>query len=310
MLNENFAFEDLRAFAAVARLRSMSKAALALDTTQSTVSKRVQRLEQMLGLQLVDRQTRPIGLTVEGRTFQRLVGGFLESVDAMTQGARDRRQVTVASIPIFISHGLVPAVGAFRAAFPDWQVSIITAGNPSMANLLREGVADLWLTIGGTPGNRLRESSDIAMETFYESDRVLIVPKNHSLASRGISSLTDLAQFPLIARGPDTPTRQLLEDEFERAGVDYRIVLEVDDMDAVKRYVAYGLGVSVVLESMIEPEDLRTLSVISLARWLPPLQMSMATLRSRPLSEPARRFIEILKDTVRRRSAATAGATR
>ena len=91
-LNENFAFEDLRAFAAVARLRSMSKAALALDTTQSTVSKRVQRLEQMLGLQLVDRQTRPIGLTVEGRTFQRLVGGFLESVDAMTQGARDRRR--------------------------------------------------------------------------------------------------------------------------------------------------------------------------------------------------------------------------
>ena len=189
MLNENFAFEDLRAFAAVARLRSMSKAALALDTTQSTVSKRVQRLEQMLGLQLVDRQTRPIGLTVEGRTFQRLVGGFLESVDAMTQGARDRRQVTVASIPIFISHGLVPAVGAFRAAFPDWQVSIITAGNPSMANLLREGVADLWLTIGGTAGNRLRESSDIAMETFYESDRVLIVPKNHTLATRGITAL-------------------------------------------------------------------------------------------------------------------------
>lgn len=292
------AFEDLRAFAAVARLRSMSKAAAALETTQSTVSKRVQRLEQMLHLQLIDRQTRPIGLTVEGRSFQRYVNTFLEAIDSLTQNAREQRHVRVAVAPILISHGLVPIVGAFRAAHPDYQLSIITGGTPATEHQLRDGSVDLWLAVTGA-GGAAPQPGDVEFEPLFASDRVLIVPKGHPLATRRITSLAELADYPLITRGPDTPTRLLLEREFERTGVDYHVALEVDDMDAVKRYVAYGLGISVVLQNMIEPEDLMTLAVVPLAKFLPPLQMSLGTLRGRPLSEPARRFVALLRERLR-----------
>jgi len=281
----------------VARLRSMSKAAAVLDTTQSTISKRVQRLEQLLNLQLVDRQTRPIGLTVEGRTFQRLASGFLESVDSLTQNAREHRHVSLAVTPIFISHGLVPVVGAFRAAYPEWQLSVMTAATPATAHLLRDGSVDVWLTVTG-PGSRAQETGDVAYEPFFAAERMLIVPKGHPLSQRPLTSLAEIGQYPLITRGPDTPTRALLEEAFERAGVDYHIVLELDDMDAVKRYVAYGLGISIVMQNLIDPEDTRSLAIVPLAKFMPPLELSIATLRGRPLTEPARRFIEVLKATV------------
>ena len=62
-----------------------------------------------------------------------------------------------------------------------------------------------------------------------------------------------------------TLTRSMLESEFKRRGLSYEVLVELDGMDIIKRYVALGMGISVGPRLAIEPEDERTLGIINLA---------------------------------------------
>ena len=64
----------------------------------------------------------------------------------------------------------------------------------------------------------------------------------------------------------------------------YEVVVELDSMDMVKRYVALGMGISVGPRLAIEPEDLDELAIVSLANLLPVEQAGIVTLRGKTLS--------------------------
>ena len=76
-------------------------------------------------------------------------------------------------------------------------------------------------------------------------ERVLITPSDHALAQKPVESIEQIAQYPLIMMTEGTHTRDLLESEFKRRGISYEIVVDLDSMDMIKRYVALGLGISV-----------------------------------------------------------------
>ena len=69
-------------------------------------------------------------------------------------------------------------------------------------------------------------------------------------------------------------------------------------MDMIKRYVALGMGISVGPRLAIEPEDQEALGVISLANFLPVDQAGIVTLNGKNLSNPAREFISVMRDTL------------
>ena len=98
----------------------------------------------------------------------------------------------------------------------------------------------------------------------------------------------------MMRRG--THTRFLLESELERRGVSYDIIVELDNMDMIKRYVALGMGISVGPRLAIEPEDERELGILSLSHLLPTEQAGVVTLRGKIISTPAMRFIGVMKD--------------
>ena len=58
---------------------------------------------------------------------------------------------------------------------------------------------------------------------------------------------------PLIMMTEGTHTRDLLESEFKRRGISYQIVVDLDSMDMIKRYVALGMGISVGPRLAIDP---------------------------------------------------------
>ena len=60
-----------------------------------------------------------------------------------------------------------------------------------------------------------------------------------------MESIEQIAQYPLIMMSEGTHTRDLLESEFKRRGIGYEIVVDLDSMDMIKRYVALGMGISV-----------------------------------------------------------------
>ncbi|MFS8981284.1 LysR family transcriptional regulator, partial [Cupriavidus necator] len=84
----NFNLNDLQAFRAVAELNSFRKAAASLNVSQPAFSRRIDKLEEALGVRLLDRTTRRVSLTTVGREFDRKVKEILDELDQTLLGIR------------------------------------------------------------------------------------------------------------------------------------------------------------------------------------------------------------------------------
>ena len=159
--------------------------------------------------------------------------------------------------------------------------------------MVEEGETDL----GIVPAPERR--ADIDFEGLFMYERVLITPKQHPLLQEPLHSIDQIARWPLILRHPGTHTRTLLEEEFRRRGLSYEIIVELDSMDMIKRYVALGLGISVGPKLAIEEANREELGVIDLATLLPVDLAGMVTLSTKTVFKPMADFIEVMRDHLR-----------
>src|SRR3981189_3311873 len=119
----NFTFDQLRAFVAIARLGSFTRAAKTIHLSQPAVSTQIRHLEEVLGARLFDRSTRSVALSPVGKELAPLLERILRDIEAVALGAKARATlphgaVTVAALPS-ISSGLLPlAIARFRERFP------------------------------------------------------------------------------------------------------------------------------------------------------------------------------------------------
>jgi len=98
----------------------------------------------------------------------------------------------------------------------------------------------------------------------------------------------------MMARG--TYTREILEEQLQKKGLNYEVIMELESMDMIKRFVALGMGISVGPKLAIEEDDLNELGMISLANFLPVDQAGIITLPGKNLSTPAGQFITVMRD--------------
>ena len=292
---------ELRSFSAAARLRSISKAAAQLGLGQPTVTAHVKKLERELGMVLFERVRRPIRLTRSGAALAELVAPLVAGIDALavrTAEAEAEAPVTVAATHDIVTHALLRVVRVFLRLHPRAHLRIRSGLMREVLDLVSEGEVDLGLV----PSPVRSDTFDFVPLFAYE--RVVITARVHPLLDEPLTSLGQIARWPLIMRGRETHTRSLLEEEFQRRGLSYDIRVELDSMDMIKRYVALGMGVSVGPRLAIEPEDMDELGVLSLANLLPVEQGGIVTRRGKNLSTAAQTFIEETKDTL---SVATVG---
>ena len=158
--------------------------------------------------------------------------------------------------------------------------------------MVEDGTVDMGLVPGPERG------MEFDFQPLFGYERVLITPVDHPLLDTPLTTLDEIARWPLIMMGRGTYTRGMLEGEFRRRGLDYEIIVELDSMDMIKRYVALGMGVSVGPRLAIEPEDQEQLGVVGLAHLLPVEQAGIITLRGKTLSTPAKTFIQTLRDAL------------
>jgi DNA-binding transcriptional LysR family regulator len=286
---------ELRSFSAAAKLKSISKAAEQLDVGQPTVSTHIKKLESELGMMLFDRVRRPIQLTLAGARLAEVVGPLVEGIDGLAATAAIAEEigpVAVASLQDIIPHTLLRVVSAFMARHPHVHVRIRSGHMSEVLDLVSDGEVDMGIAPG--PGR----GPEFDFQGLFAYKRVLITPLGHPLLDEPLDSLDQIAKWPLILMGRFTYTRAMLEAEFRRHGLDYEIVVELDSMDMIKRYVALGMGVSVGPHLAIEPEDHEQLGVVSLDNLLPIEQAGVITLRGKTLSGPAEKFIAVMKDTL------------
>lgn len=286
---------ELRSFCSAARFRSISRAAEHLGMGQPTVTTHIKKLESELNTVLFDRVKRPIQLTLAGRRLQELAVPLVEGLDSLVQSAaeaEERGPVVLAATPDIIPHTLLSVVRVFTSRHPQIHLTIKSAPRTQVMRMIADGNADIGII------QHYDRDEAFRFEGMFVYERVLITPSDHPLAKKPVESIEQIAQYPLIMMSEGTHTRDLLESEFKRRGVSYEIVVDLDSMDMIKRYVALGMGISVGPRLAIDPEDQDNLGVVSLAHILPVEQGGIVTLKGKQVSKPAERFISVMRDTL------------
>ncbi len=245
----------LTALAAIARTRSVSKAADELGYGQSAVSQQLAVLERIVGHRLVDRGTgpRPVTLTAAGEILLGHTSWILDRLDTARKDLERLAAGQVGSIAIgtFQSAGarLLPQVlAAFREEWPEIRVSIhneMTEGE--LLDLVRAGALDAAFLAEASLGN---EFANVELMT----DRfVALVPPTHRLADRTNVSLLDFAGEDMIdgLLGDSCTTRGARA--LRAAGVETNTVFRTEDNPTRQRLVDAGLGCAVLPGLTVEP---------------------------------------------------------
>ena len=188
----------LRCFLAVAQAGSMREAALRLRLAQSAISRRIQQLEEELGVQLLERGARGVALTPageillhHGREATQLTDRLRADLDAL-RGVR-RGHVVLRIVESFAANGLSSSLSAFRAAYPAVTLDVNVVGSEAILASLRDRTCHLGIAF-----NPAVDPEVEVLASATEPMAVMVAP-HHPLAGATTLTLAELSGIPLVA---------------------------------------------------------------------------------------------------------------
>ncbi|WP_298829796.1 LysR family transcriptional regulator [uncultured Piscinibacter sp.] len=241
----NFDLNDLLAFRSVAELANFRKAAEAVHISQPAFSRRIDKLEQALGVRLLNRTTRRVELTAVGRDFERKVRQILDELDLTLMGIRGERttrmtEVTIACVPSAVNYFLSHVMRRNRAANPNVRVKVFDASANEVLSSVARGDADFGLNFMGAL------EGDIEFETLIEERFVAACRRDHPLARRRQVRWKELSEHDFIAVGKTSGNRLLLDQALAGVAVQPTGICETQHVTTTLGLVEAGLGVAVV----------------------------------------------------------------
>ncbi len=240
--------EDLRTFVTLATTRSFSQTARQLFVTQPGVTRRLQRLEQLLGATLVDRRRRPLALTGAGEVTlahsQQVLDG-LAALRGATQGHDQiHRELRVGVAHALSEFALVEPIERARRELPRIAFRLGTGWSRELVAMVRTGQLDaafvLWPT--SEPAPRGVEAAALASERL-----IAIAARAHPVP--GSLRALDGAEWILNPEG--CAARAMLLDILRKAQVTARIAVETYSYDTQLALVARDRGLGMVPERLL-----------------------------------------------------------
>ena len=244
--------QRLRAFVLVLDLGSVSAAAAALGYTQSAVSQQLAALEREVGAALVDRSQRPLRPTRAGIALRPHAERVLAALSAAADAAEDVRggvqRLRLAAFPSALSAFVPWAVRDLRRSQQEVLIQVTQLETREAIAALRAGTVDAAV-VHHMPGVAVPDTSGLERRRLLDDELFVVVPHGHRLARRREVSLADLDGEPVGLPRRDTPAgrfRSVMEQLYAQAGVEPRVVCEVDDLPAAQAFVSAGIAVGVM----------------------------------------------------------------
>lgn len=247
-------FHQLRVFDAVARHHSFSKAAVELSLSQPTVSVHLQKLEEELGVELVEQLGRAIHLTPAGEILfefsRRIFDLALEaerSLEQLKGEAKGWLHLGASTTPGIY---LLPKVLAqFKALRPGVELHFEVANSTAVANKVAANELDF-----GVVGHNIALNPSLIPTPLWDDKIVAILSPRNPLAAKDRLEPADFSLSNLVLREQGSGTRRVVEEAFAKHGVSLVPVMEFTGTEGVKQAVAADLGISLVSRASIDFE--------------------------------------------------------
>ena len=286
--------KHLRAFCSTARLGSVSAAADALFLSQPSISQQIRALEAELGQQLFERQGPRMHLTPAGKTLLELSRPLVDRLDALPDefarvfGRLDSGEVRIAAGESTILHLLPSLVQRFRQKYPGIYVHLDNVTGADGLGMIRSDQVDFAV------GSMIDVPDDIRYRPIYSFRPVLIASRDHPLGRRRNLTLADISPYGLILPPRRLTTHALIDRVFQKHKLPFRVTMEVGGWEVIKRYVARGMGISIVTSICLTDLDRDQLITRDVGEWFPKRTYGVVLRKGAYLTPQSRRFIELM----------------
>lgn len=287
---EDVDLKKLRAFQLVAKHGSLQKAAAKLGVTISAVSFSVRRLEENLGIKLLDRLPNKVVLTATGKVVAAEADALFENVDRafgkFRSGERAPSTLTLAICNGEMGSYLAPRICDFMEKNKEVQINVQIHSSKSALELLQAGEIDIC--IGRFPA--LPET--LAQEFVVESGLTLACTPNHPLLKKKRLVLEDIADHTLFTLARHSLTRENIDRTFSAAGVDVKSAVDAGNCRTAREFAIRGVGVAIIHSLCAELDPSKKLRYVDLSHFFDKLAF-YAVYRKRNVS-PA--ILELIDD--------------
>ncbi len=238
-------FRHLRYFLAVADALHFTKAAEGLPVSQPALSAQIKQLEQEVGVPLFDRVGRSVQLTRAGSIFREHARRALREMElaqvaiAEEEGLQ-RGALTVGVVQTVNAYLIPEIVGRFSALHPQVSLRLDELSGPDIEAGVRSGLLEVG--IGFVPAG----SERIESQPLFEEDFVLIASPRHRFAARRHLTLAVLVDEPLVLLPGIFCTRRLLNAGFEQAGIQPKVIVEMNSIEGILATVRTSLLATVL----------------------------------------------------------------
>jgi DNA-binding transcriptional LysR family regulator len=234
---------QLKAFLAIAETKTFTAGAKSTGVTQAAISMQIRQLEEEVGLPLFVRTPRRILVTEAGEHLLERARTILREHDAALAelaelGGTEHGRLRIGSSSSTFSANQLPAIliDIFKK-YPNAEITVSAGTSQRLVDKITHG--DIDIAFVSLPV----ENGLITTETVFSDELVAIAHPSHPLAKKRSITPAALAEQPLILGERGGNTRRLMEDFFDKAGLEPNVIMELSRQEAINEMVENNLGV-------------------------------------------------------------------
>lgn len=288
--------EQLRIFVAVAEREHLTRAAQALNLTQSATSAAIAALESAHATRLFDRVGRRIELTEAGRVLLVEARAVLAQAAAAERALVDlsglaRGRLALAGSQTVANYWLPGIVQRYRALYPGIELKLDIGNTDVVRARVLQGEADLGIIEGRI------EDPLLAAVPVAEDEMVLVAPVVHPWAWRAPRSLAELREGPWVLRESGSGTRAIFEEHLAALGLapgELNVVLEYPSNEAIRAAVEAGSGATVISRRVVD-SAIRGGTMALIGFEMPSRQFIALHHRERYVTRAAQAFLDLAR---------------
>lgn len=288
---------ELQYLIALADHRNFRRAAEACFVSQPTLSTQVRKLEDDLGVALIERGTRKVMLTAAGREAVERARRILNEVEEMKEAARRSREPEGGSVRL----GIFPTLGPYllphvvpriRARFPRLELLLIEEKSEVILSRLKEGTLDAVLL--ALPVN----DDQLASALLFEEPFLLAVPEAHPLAQRDHLAMGELQRQDLMLLEDGHCMRDQALEVCRLSGAVEKPEFRATSLETLRQMVAAGVGITLLPALATRPPvpPSGTIHLLSFDDPRPSRKIALFWRKTSPLGPFLKELAQIFRD--------------
>lgn len=302
MKHINFDLQQLQAFIAVAERGSFRAAADHIHLSPPALSRRIEKLESIIGTKLFSRTTRKVELTSVGRIFLERARSAIDDLESAILGIADIAatrvaRVTVACVPSAALYFLPHVISGFSSKYPSIRIRVIDESMSQTLQSVLTGESDFGIGFMNTL------MPEIEFEGIHDDPFVIAMRRDHPMSKRRSVQWSQIQNEQLISVARNSGNRQLLDDVMSKLAIKPSYAFEVSHIGTLLGMVEAGLGIAAVPRAAL---PISHPTVIGLPLKNPSISRSLGLLRKHGsvLRPAAAMFHEYLHEALRKRKLA------